>query len=250
MIRIIGIDCATKEAKIGIVSADYDGNICCVAEFNSNHKKAIDRIAALLDGVDTALLCLDAPLGWPKALSKSLIDHVAGQVLSATADEMFSRTTDRIIQFAYKKPLEVGADRIARTAHHALGMLESLRNTLNQPIQIAWDHNLKSGIWAIEVYPAATAKAHGILMIGIKDKQKSVETIAQLLPVLATKLQLPKDQSFLSASEHNFDALLCVLAGVDFLTGAAMPPDQTQKEDALKEGWIWVKRKEPRRNQD
>jgi hypothetical protein len=60
---------------------------------------------------------IDAPLGWPKPLAETLIDHRAGMPIETPANAMFRRTTDLFIQRKLKKtPLDVGADRIARTA--------------------------------------------------------------------------------------------------------------------------------------
>jgi len=38
------------------------------------------------------------------------------------------------------------------------------------------------------------------------------------------------------------DAVLCVVAGLDFLAGAA--PGPADPEAARREGWIWVKERE------
>jgi hypothetical protein len=38
---------------------------------------------------------------------------------------------------------------------------------------------------------------------------------------------------------HALDAVLCVAAGIDFLAGAALGPDDP--EVARREGWIWVR---------
>ncbi|MFU8888617.1 MAG: hypothetical protein ACNA8N_08470 [Trueperaceae bacterium] len=42
------------------------------------------------------------------------------------------------------------------------------------------------------------------------------------------------------APGHALDAVLCVVAGLDFLAGAALGPDDP--EVALREGGIWVTR--------
>jgi hypothetical protein len=51
------------------------------------------------------------------------------------------------------------------------------------------------------------------------------------------------DRARLNAKESadSLDAIICVLAGMDFLKGDAHPPEKS--ELAAKEGWIWVKRK-------
>jgi hypothetical protein len=37
---------------------------------------------------------------------------------------------------------------------------------------------------------------------------------------------------------HALDAVLCCAAGIDFLSGAALGPDDP--DTAKREGWIWV----------
>jgi ADP-ribosyl-[dinitrogen reductase] hydrolase len=48
------------------------------------------------------------------------------------------------------------------------------------------------------------------------------------------------DVAALSESPDAQDAILCVLAGADFLKSFAKPPAAKQKNRALHEGWIWV----------
>lgn len=110
------------------------------------------------------LLALDAPLGWPTPLSDSVSAHRAGEPLAAEPDVMFSRETGRFIRARLgKKPLEVAADRIARTAHAALALLRNLRSPHGIEIPLARKPGrLPSRVAAIEVYPAATLIGHGI----------------------------------------------------------------------------------------
>jgi hypothetical protein len=54
---------------------------------------------------------------------------------------------------------------------------------------------------------------------------------------LSAELGIPPRDPF-SMSDDEVDALVCTLAGVDFLRGrAAPPPDLSLAE---REGWIWV----------
>lgn len=41
---------------------------------------------------------------------------------------------------------------------------------------------------------------------------------------------------------HASDALFCIVAGADFLNYDARPPEDWQKMQVNKEGWIWVKK--------
>ncbi len=84
-------------------------------------------------------LALDAPLGWPAVLGETLGPHIAGESLDGTPNELFRRQTDHFIKAVIgRQPLDVGADRIARTAHAALGLLEQLRQLTGQPVPLAW----------------------------------------------------------------------------------------------------------------
>ena len=158
---IIGIDCATKDEKVGLAldSVGYDKVAIREVCLGSRNKPAA-AITEWLKRGKPALLALDAPLGWPVALAEELPRHLAGRSLEACPDNLFSRFTDKAVQKAIgKKPLEVGANLIARTAYSALKLLETLRKESGLPIPLAWQWENIVGTSAIEVYPAATLKA-------------------------------------------------------------------------------------------
>jgi hypothetical protein len=46
-------------------------------------------------------------------------------------------------------------------------------------------------------------------------------------------------------TDHALDAVLCVCAGLDFLSGEAVAPDDLSL--AKREGWIWVRTRRPPR---
>ena len=185
------------------------------------------------------LLAIDAPLGWPVALSPALSEHCAGKPLAASADSLFRRATDRFIKRQLKKtPLDVGADRIARTAHTALGLLERLRRSLGHPIPLAWVAPLESVV-AIEVYPAATLIAHGFRSSGYKKAEQTRER-REIFSSLRGLMSLPADSRLLEENDDALDAVVCVLGGKDFLDGRAMAPEDTGL--AKREGWIWAGR--------
>jgi predicted nuclease with RNAse H fold len=183
------------------------------------------------------LLALDAPLGWPEPIGRILAAHTAGEPIGAAPNEFFRRETDRFIQRSLgKTPLDVGADRIARTAHAALELLESLRNRLGLAIPLGWDLPLV-GVSAIEVYPAATLVAHGLRSGGYK-KPEQVDERRELLASLAALLDVGAHRALLERSADALDAVVCALAGTDFLEGRAMPPEDLAL--AKREGWIWA----------
>ena len=241
--RIIGIDCATKDENVGLALAvgntaglRLERAIVCDA---GRPAASIVR-AWLMQSSDAVLLALDAPLGWPRSLARTLISHTAGTTIETPPDEMFRRKTDEFIRGALRKQsLDVGADRIARTAHAALRLLGNLRTSLGVPIPLAWDPSDVTDHAAIEVYPAATLIAHGMRSAGYKKPGQTRER-REIVEALRTRMAIPEDDQIgdLSRNADLLDAAVCVLAAWDFVTGrAALPPDRCRVED---EGWIWA----------
>jgi Protein of unknown function (DUF429) len=195
-------------------------------------------IAGWLTDAELCLLAIDAPLGWPVALGKNLVGHWAGMALPVPADSLFHRQTDTDIELRLRKrPLEVGANLIARTAHAALSLLDELRNLTGEQIPLAWGTRNLPRVSAIEVYPAATLRAHGIAP-GEYKKASQIEGRRGLLSRLGTRLALPKDVALLESSADAIDAVVCVAAGADFLLDRSLPPKDA--EAARREGWIWA----------
>jgi hypothetical protein len=138
--RVIGLDCATDGSRIGVALGEYQaGNVRVSAvEICSRERTAVFVIAKWLAGAPEALVAIDAPLGWPVSLARALGDHKAGDALAATPNDMFRRETDRFVKRQIgKTPLDVGADRIARTAHAALGILGDLRKVTGAAVPLA-----------------------------------------------------------------------------------------------------------------
>lgn len=238
--RVIGLDCATEDARIGVALGQYEaGNVrVSRVEVCSRERPAVSIVAEWLAGATQALLAIDAPLGWPAPLASVLVGHKAGNVLAATSNDMFRRETDRFVRRQVgKTPLDVGADRIARTAHAALGILADLRKVSGAEIPLAWSHDSLTGIAAIEVYPAATLLVHGFRSSGYKEPQH-VDEREEIVADLAGLLALPPDRSRLTSSADALDAVVCLLAAKDFLDGRTLGPVDTDL--AYQEGWIWT----------
>jgi hypothetical protein len=185
-----------------------------------------------------SLIAMDAPLGWPSTMGPCLTSHRAGRAIDVPPNALFRRETDRFVcRELGKMPLDVGADRIARTAHAALRVLENLRKSLDAPIPLAWSGDAMSGPAAIEVYPAATLIAHSLSCTGYK-KAKEVEARRSLVACLRNVMALPTNLAVCDDSADALDAIVCILAAADFVNGRAMPPEDRQL--AEREGWIWV----------
>jgi hypothetical protein len=104
--------------------------------------------------------------------------------------------------------------------------LEQLRLITGHSIPLAWSPaDLKESM-AIEVYPAATRIAHGS-----KDTGGSIDGLESLLDLSAINGDLP-------TSDDAIDALVCVVAAMDFIQGRARPPEDLLT--AQQEGWIWT----------
>jgi predicted nuclease with RNAse H fold len=201
-------------------------------------RSAIAFVTAWLRDSDTpGLIAIDAPLGWPQGMAKELSGHRAGEPIHMAPNELFRRETDRFIQRTLRKtPLDVGADRIARTAHAALRVLGEIRRELALPIPLAW-FSPPQGVAAIEVYPAATLLAHGIRASGYK-RSTQVEARQEIITALARIMTIKVQASLLETSADALDAVVCLLAAKDFLDGGAVGP--TNREVAEIEGWIWA----------
>lgn len=241
MVHLVGLDGATDDGKIGLAFGVFDGGELQVssAQLCTRRKAASATIAEWLAGVPSpSLLAIDAPLGWPAALSAALSRHQAGQEIVVEPHMMFRRETDRFLQRELRKtPLDVGADRIARTAHAALRILGELRRRLAAPIPLAWSADIV-GLQAIEVYPAATLLSHGLRSTGYKGSAQSAER-EEIIKGLGKRAALPGDRSSMRASSDALDAVVCLLAAADFLNGYAVPPKDLTL--AQREGWIWAR---------
>ncbi len=240
--RIIGIDCATQGTKTGLALGFLsDAGLELRKATLCRDRGPVETIKSWFEEDERgALLAIDAPLGWPKPLGDELVEHVAGAPIKTPADDLFRRATDRFVQRTIgKTPLDVGADRIARTAHTALGLLESLRELMKLPIPLAWHASDPSEqLCAIEVYPAATLVVTGAPHSTGYKKAGQVEERRAIVKHLQARMHIGQCVPDLAGSADLLDAAICVLAGADFLSRRVMYPPDLQL--AQREGWIWV----------
>ncbi len=246
--RVIGIDCATDAKNVGLALCTIrDGQPQIEQVSTGTSWPAVDEQVASWATTPT-LLALDAPLGWPAPLGESLHTHRAGDAFATTPNAMFRRATDdAIAKRLSKRPLDVGADRIARTAHAALSFLARLSKLLDTSIPLAWHPRPITGITAIEVYPAGTLTARNLPNSGYKGSKAPATKLREQLTT-AIRNELSFDQQAherMVHTDHALDAVLCVCAGLDFLSGEAVAPDDLSL--AKREGWIWVRTRRPPR---
>jgi len=248
-VTIIGIDCAVSPRRTGLALGVFEKGRARVEQFvlgetQDSVIRTVDNWMArdparAPEGSPHPLIVLDAPLGWPTALARVLPAHQAGAPVDTEANKMFRRLTDRVTKRETGKlPLDVGADRIARTARAALELLQDLRQRTGLEIPLAWKPGPLDEASAIEVYPAATLKVYGITNARYKRKRE-VEVRREMLEPLRELVDLPDDERLMLTNSDALDAVVCVLAGADFLRGDVIVP--TDLDVARKEGWIWVR---------
>lgn len=83
-LRLVGIDCATQDAKIGVAFGSFRNKTLTVLDAYACTKEktaAIEISKWLQNGKKPALLAIDAPLVWPQTLSRVLATHRAGEEL-------------------------------------------------------------------------------------------------------------------------------------------------------------------------
>jgi hypothetical protein len=123
---LIGIDCATQAKNIGLACGSFENGKAQINEvtIGSNDIDLVDTIVEWTKRCEFTLIALDAPLGWPITLGQELCNHMAGKPIQTEPNNLFRRKTDQVVKREIGKlPLDVGADRIARTAHAALSFL-------------------------------------------------------------------------------------------------------------------------------
>lgn len=244
---IIGIDCATQPARTGLVFARYHNRkIDLISHMNAgdieeysplpDHRwyPLVKQCQEWLKEDEKVLFCMDSPLGWPNAMREVLARHSAGELLGMEAKDLFNRKTDLFIdETIQKRPLEIGANLIARTAAAALELLATLRVMLRMELPLLWEQGPLERSGVIEVYPVATII--GRIGAGTKLNFRTKSDI--LLPILEMDFGLDSIDLLAGSDDHMLDAAMCVLAGADFIEKRCHePPD----DDELKrEGWIW-----------
>ncbi len=238
--HIVGIDCATKHQKVGVARATIENGQCKIVKARCCTAKetAASIIAGWHKASRLSLLALDAPLGWPSSLGTKLGEHEAGNHIDAKPDKLFHRMTDDAVKDRLdKRPLEVGANLIARTAKAALDLLHELRRETGEIIPLAWEMRVPERLSAIEVYPAATRLS---LYPDVASRADKRDDRRQMIQTLAKTTDVSQVSQQAEESEHVFDALLCVVAAFEFINGRCVEPKNHEMALAKKEGWIWV----------
>jgi hypothetical protein len=245
-IHCIGVDFSTDIQKVGLALARIsDADIRLVdLSLGSAALRPENVVNDWLSNHDVRLIGIDAPLGWPTALSVALNDHVAGVGLDAIANAMFSRRTDHSIYARFKKrPLEVGANLIASTAHDALRFLSDVRAKAGKRLPVAWKTGVPDEPSVVEVYPAATIRAFHIPFVNYKGTKGVLERQSLVREICKSIIVPTVFEEVMVRSDDAVDAVICSISAFDFLMGRSTGPSCEELSEAVKEGWIWVRDK-------
>jgi len=239
---VVGVDCAIDEERTGIACGliTSDGVVeLSRLTLGTAGESATATIAGFIDRAESYVVALDAPLGWPMGLGPVLSTHRAGERLAAPPDHVFRRETERFVHHELgKMPHEVGADRIARTAHAALELLDEVRKRTNKPLPLGERPGCRA--CAIEVLPAATLLSRGITATGYRGTTTASRNArAKILERLEDEVALGVHRAVLIENPDLLDALLSALAAADFAAGEALTPPN--RDVIAKEGWIWFR---------
>lgn len=239
MTHIIGVDCASQDRKCGLALGYIEDGRVHVSEVLTKQPKIVPILLEWIRAHSPVLIAIDAPLGWPRPLGPALASHKAGAAITHGADELFHRATDRFVrERTGKRPMEVGADKIARAALRAVNLIQELRDGTALDVPLAWAPGRLTQPSAIEVYPALTLRSRNVPDVGYKGTKPEAslqrERIAERLEAYVA---LEDFEASVVASDDALDATLCLLAAADFLSGHVEHP--THLEQAQHEGWIW-----------
>ena len=241
--RLIGVHCASRESKLGLVRGDLhaDGRLEITrATLGTAGESPAQTIASWLGKAKQHIVALDAPLGWPTELGRYLVAHRAGDPIAAPDDVLFHRHTAGFVQAATgRRPPAVAADAVAHTSRAALGLLVEVRALPRAPrLSMAWEQGVDSGV--VEVFPAGTLAVRKLPSTGYRaNTQPARIRRGEILEGIKSELEMDIRRDLLTENPDIFDALMCVIAGADFVRGQCQIPPEPER--ARREGWIWVR---------
>lgn len=241
---IIGIDAAVAPERTGVAVARRNraGRSFSAQAFprTRDHARLVERIGSVVAGTEgPVLLAIDAPLGWPRLLSASLANHRAGRPLPENSHRLFRRETDFFVRkHLGKQTLDVGADRIARTAHAALKLVAEVSAEAGVGFEMAWEPDITRHSM-IEVYPAAWLIVNGLESTGYKQPDRA-EARRRIVAEIANRGTHVETPEVAARNPDALDALVCVRLGTEFLLGRCIAP--TDRPLAEQEGWIFIPR--------
>ena len=102
---------------------------------------------------------------------------------------------------------------------------------------MAWDMSTPKATSVIEVYPAATLRSSVLPVVQYK-KVSQIDGRRRIVEAFPDWFEISAVVDSALESPDVLDAVLCVLAAVEFCQGRAVPPNDDKV--ARKEGWIWA----------
>lgn len=253
----IGYDCAVQDKNSGLARGEIrrgsltltealPGDAVPAAATERLVRTIADWISAARSGGRRVVLAVDAPLGWPEPMGRALAGHFAGARLDYPANDLFRRETDRVVRSLYgRQTLDVGADRIARTALRALEVLEQVRQFTGLDVPVAVEDRALSpefdaGCVAIEAYPAGWLAATHRLVRGYRADAAVRRTLFD--GIWEGHAEVTRDE--VCENPHVFDASVCVQIARDFVHHRCVSPQEigVAVDIAKREGWIWLPR--------
>lgn len=275
--QIIGIDCAANPMRIGVVFAHQEADGVAVERMTFGRPGGVRwrRITELAEtissGIDRhrpTLLAIDAPLGWPVAMSGALASHSVGSSIGIVEDPrlFFRRLTDRFVQrVTGKRALDFGTSFIASAAHAALRIVGQTEGHPRVALEPLRSPATPETVVAIEVHAALA------LPLLVSDESASTNTKwdwkalsddmknlrngswVSILDELAGRLGIhlenlvvathdPAGRQVLSSiwdvdddehlgercRSHGLDAVLCAWTASRFLRGGCVAPDDIE----------------------
>lgn len=253
-VLLIGWDAAVDPRNTALSLVRYDPPEVTV-EAHAVPRTTGELIATVsqwLQSATATLLCVDSPLGWPYRMAPILSGHVAGTGMRAMADELFRRFTDLDVRRRVgKTPLDVGADRIARTALATLDAIDAVRGSVARTIDLVIDiqdpRKDPSTVLLLESYPAGWFASEDIGTRGYRppagrsQREDLLRQVEHRLQATGLPMKYAVERSSLVQRADDLDALVCTLSGIDYLLGRCPAAGSDVREIAHTEGWIWCK---------
>lgn len=135
---LIGLDRASRDRNMGLALGEMYQGWVVVREVLLSVSSVLPILARWIQTHDPAVLAFDAPLGWPAPMGQQPAGHRAGEAIPAPAAEFFSRHNDCTVRkITGKRPVEVGANLIGRTAHATVNLLRELREQTKRRLPLA-----------------------------------------------------------------------------------------------------------------
>jgi predicted nuclease with RNAse H fold len=232
-----GVDLASQVDNTAACVIDWSQRPAPITELHERLDD--DGIVRLVTGVTK--VGVDVPLGWPRKFVQALELHSRDGSWPADYEhahnrELRYRQTDIWLQdvLGFRAPLSVSTDRISIPAMRAAAVLN----------KISPRHALDGSGAVVEVYPAAALHRWDDPSRGYKGAKNAAarrELVTRLRADTTQWLQFDQQQyERCCANDNVFDAVIAALVARASQVGLTEPIPDSQREAALREGWIVI----------